>query len=439
MTTPFASHSRIAPPGRTLSPADAAGLVDEAVAPADFQNQRVLIIVPDGTRTAPLGPVFRRLFERIGAVTRAFDVMIALGTHQPMTEDAILQRLEISRAERDSIYRNVQLLNHQWDNTSQLALVGTLSEQDTNEITGGLFSMEVPVHINRAALDYDALFIIGPVFPHEVVGFSGGNKYLFPGIAGPQILNFFHWLGAVLTTPKIIGNAINPVRQVVDRAAALLKKPKFNFALVVEKHGLAGLFFGTPEQAWRSAVELSRQKHIVYKDHPYHTILAQAPVMYDEIWTAGKCMYKLEPVLADGGELIIYAPHITEFSVTHGKHIEEVGYHCRDFFLKQWDKFRDRPWGVLAHGTHVFGLGQYDENVEKPRARVTLATSIPQDRCLTVNLGYRDPASLNPSDFMNREHKGILFVPNAGETLFRLQNPPAWALPDPSPTGQGAP
>jgi len=56
------------------------------------------------------------------------------------------------------------------------------------------------------------------VFPHEVVGFSGGNKYLFPGVGGPQILNFFHWLGAVVTNPMIIGNKWTPVRKVVDRA-----------------------------------------------------------------------------------------------------------------------------------------------------------------------------------------------------------------------------
>ena len=67
--------------------------------------------------------------------------------------------------------------------------------------------------------------------------------------------------------------------------------------------------------------------------------------MYDELWIAGKCMYKLEPVVADGGELIIYAPHVDEISVTHGKHIEEIGYHCRDYFLKQWDQFKHLPVG----------------------------------------------------------------------------------------------
>jgi hypothetical protein len=149
--------------------------------------------------------------------------------------------------------------------------------------------------------------------------------------------------------------------------------------------------------------------------------------MYDELWTAGKCMYKLEPVLADGGELIIFAPHLSEISRTHGKNIAAVGYHCRDYFLKQWDRFKDRPWGVLAHCTHVFGLGEYEEGIEKPRARVTLAAQVPEADCRALNLGFRDPSTIRLEDYANREAEGILLVPKAGEILYRLKHPPAWA------------
>jgi hypothetical protein len=138
-------------------------------------------------------------------------------------------------------------------------------------------------------------------------------------------------------------------------------------------------------------------------------------------------MYKLEPVLTDGGELIIYAPHITEVCVAHGKTLHEIGYHCRDYFVKQWDKFKDYQWGVLAHSTHVYGQGTYENGVEKPRARVTLATGIPEAECRQINLGYRDPKTINSQDFANREDEGILLVPKAGEMLFHLKHPPEWA------------
>jgi nickel-dependent lactate racemase len=275
--------------------------------------------------------------------------------------------------------------------------------------------------------DYDQVIIIGPVFPHEVVGFSGGNKYLFPGVSGPQILNFFHWLGAVVTNPKIIGHKWTPVRKVVDRAGAMVPVDKLCFCLAVEGTKLAGLFAATPEAAWDAASDLSRQLHVNCKEHPFHTILSCAAPMYDELWTGGKAMYKLEPVLADGGELIIYAPHIKEICVSHGKTLLEVGYHCRDYFLKQWAKFKHHPWGVLAHSTHVFGLGTYENGVETPRARVTLATGISAEICQRINLGYRDPKSIRVEDYAHREHEGVLLVPKAGEMLYRLKNPPPWA------------
>jgi len=190
---------------------------------------------------------------------------------------------------------------------------------------------------------------------------------------------------------------------------------------------LAGLCAGSPESAWDRASDLSRKVHIAHKEKPFKMILSCAPPMYDELWTAGKCMYKLEPVLADGGELIIYAPHLREVCVTHGSHIEEVGYHCRDYFLKQWDRFKNVPWGVLAHSTHVRGIGTFENGVERCRARVTLATQIPPEKCRRINLGYRDPSSIRKEEFANREEEGILFVPKAGEMLFQLQHPPQWA------------
>ena len=403
-------------------------IVRRACPPGDYRNKRVLLVVPDGTRTAPIGAVFRALFGQIGSVTKSFDVLIALGTHQPLSEAAICRRLEISEAQRRETYARVGFFNHVWDDPAALKQIGSLARSEVSALTGGLFTMEVPVEINRRVFDYDQVIIIGPVFPHEVVGFSGGNKYLFPGISGPQILNFFHWLGAVVTNPMIIGNKWTPVRQVVDRAAAMLKIDKLCFCLVVGPgNSLLGFYAGTPETAWDQASQLSARVHITYKERPFHTILSCAPPMYDELWTAGKCMYKLEPVLADGGELIIYAPHLSQICISHGDHIERVGYHCRDYFLKQWDKFKDVPWGVLAHSSHVRGIGTFENGLERCRATVTLASRIPEETCRRINLSYRDPKTIRTAEFANREEEGILLVPKAGEMLFKLNHPPAWA------------
>lgn len=411
-----------------LTNAEIQSIVARALPAADYTGKRVLLIVPDGTRTAPVGAMFKAVHTQIGAVTRHLDILVALGTHPPMSEEAICGRLEITLEERRARYAGVRFFNHEWDNPAALREVGVIPAPDIAALTDGLFSMDVPVEVNKLVFDYDQVIIIGPVFPHEVVGFSGGNKYLFPGVGGPKILNFFHWLGAVCTNPMIIGSKWTPVRKVVDRAGALVGVDKRCFALVVAPDkSLRGLFFGTPEQAWDQASELSRALHITTVPRPFHTVLSCAPLMYDELWVAGKCMYKLEPVVADGGELIIYAPHVREISVTHGRLIEEVGYHCRDYFLKQWERFKHYPWGVLAHSTHVRGIGTFENGIERCRIRVTLATGIPEATCRKINLGYRDPASIRIEEFTGRESEGILHVPKAGEMLYRLTQPPAWA------------
>ncbi len=386
----------------------------------DFRGRRVLMIVPDNTRTAPLSVLFPALRNLLRPVTKSLDVLVALGTHPPMPQEKIRAMLGIAE---DDPCMDVGLFNHAWDNPSELATIGTLTAAETREISDGVLSMEVPVQINRRILDYDVALVVGPVFPHEVVGFSGGNKYFFPGISGPELLNFFHWLGALITNVGIIGVQDTPVRGVVDRAAKLVPLERRCLAFVVSTDATPyGMFYGTPEEAWRGASELSGRVHIKRHAKPYRQVLSCAPPMYDELWVAGKCMYKLEPVVADGGELIIYAPHMKEISVTHGSNIEHVGYHVRDYFTKQWDRFKHLPWGVLAHSTHVRGTGTFENGIERPRVQVTVASQIPREVCERINLGYRDPDSIDVESFADREDEGVLLVRKAGEHLYRLQD-----------------
>jgi nickel-dependent lactate racemase len=390
----------------------------------DFAGQKILLIIPDATRTAPLPLLFDALFREVRPHCASLDVMVALGTHPPMSDTQIAKLLGIDETERRRLFYQMQVFNHEWDRPERLLTLGILTKQQTEELSNGLLSLEVPVQINSRIEDYDLLLVLGPVFPHEVVGFSGGNKYFFPGIGGPDILNFFHWLGALITNAEIIGVKQTPVRRVVDAAAAMIRQKRRAITFVVSSDcSLHGLFYGTPEAAWNEAADLSGRLHIKRCERPFQQVLSCAPPMYDELWVAGKCMYKMEPIVADGGELIIYAPHLHEISVTHGKSIEQVGYHVRDYFTKQWDRFKDIPWGVLAHSTHVRGSGTYENGVELPRVRVTLASGISEETCRRINLGYRDPATIDVETFANREDEGILLVRKSGEYLYRLSPP----------------
>jgi len=400
-----------------------ARLAKEGLARLPVDGRRLLVIIPDGTRTMPMPLMFDTLERELGHRVAALDYLVALGTHSPMS-DAQLAR-HVGQAVVDGKAGNRRILNHRWDDPATFVKLGEIPAHDVRDLTRGRLNQTVPVALNRLLIEYDHVLICGPVFPHEVVGFSGGTKYLFPGVAAPDIIHFTHWLGALITSYEVIGTMDTPVRAVIDRAASLLYTPLSLLALVVTHDGVAGLFCGDPHETWREAATLSSRRHVIWVDKPFERVLAIMPRMYDDLWTAAKGMYKIEPAVADGGEVVIYAPHVTEVSYVHGKLLDEVGYHCIDYFLSQWERFKHYPGGILAHSTHVRGLGKYDAScgLETPRIRVTLATGIPRERCERINLGYLDPATVNPDEW---QRPGWLVVPRAGEMLYRVGQPPAW-------------
>lgn len=394
-------------------------------------GQRVLVIVPDHTRSVPLPLLLEALLEGL-ADADAIDILIALGTHPPLSRAAIIGLVgeRVSAATRDpGVGRpSVTVDNHRWRDDRVLATIATITEAQIVEIAGGAWheslAGDLPVRINRAVLDHDHVIIVGPTFPHEVVGFSGGSKYYFPGVSGPEMIDVSHWLGALGGVVATIGHRDTPPRRLVDLAASHVPTPTTLVAAVVHGAGdLDALVIGDLRDAWRVAVDQSVRRHIVTLDAPVHQVLSTAPPMYDELWTAAKAMYKLEPVLAEGAELILHAPHLDQVSRVHGREISEVGYHVLPYFLGQWDRFAHHSRAVLAHSSHLRGAGTYRDGVETPRFTVTLASRIGPDTCAALGLGHQDPATIDPTAFHGRLDEGVLWVPRAGETLYRLADP----------------
>jgi nickel-dependent lactate racemase len=387
-----------------------------------FTGQRILVLIPDHTRTLPLPELFKITVDALHDAHQV-DFMVALGTHPPLNEEQLCKLVGITPPEKASTYRHIGLFNHDWQNPDALVEIGKLTRDQVQAIAGEYWHEslggDAPIRINRLALEYDHIIILGPVFPHEVVGFSGGAKYLFPGISGAEMINVTHWLGALITILEMIGIKQTPVRDMIHAAAAMVPTPITLVALVVDGYDLAGIFIGDYREAWSAAADLSSERHIVWLDEPVQSVLSVAPPMYDELWTAAKAMYKMEPVIADGGEVIIYAPHLDEVSFVHGKYIYDIGYHVRDYFLKQWDTFRHVPAGVIAHSTHLKGSGTFDNGTEKPRINVTMATAISEDDCKTLNLGYLPHSDIHPEKWQNS--KDCIYVPKAGEMLYRLR------------------
>ena len=399
-----------------------------------FDGRSVCVLVPDGTRTCPMPLLLRAVHGALHGRVSRLTVLVALGTHAPMGEEALGRHLGFTPGDSEATYPGTTVVNHEWGRPETFVDLGTIPAARVAELSEGRLDLEVPVLLNRAVVEHDVALVVGPVLPHEVVGISGGNKYFFPGVGGQRIIDVSHWLGALITSAEIIGTTdITPVRALIDDGAALIPAETLALCVVtaeveeagavgspVPSSGLHAIAFGETRASWASAAQVCAATHVTYLDAPVRRVLSVVPAMYGEIWTAAKGFYKVEPVVADGGEVVLYAPHVREFSSTHPE-IEEIGYHCRDWFVAQWDRFAHVPWGVLAHSTHLRGAGTYDPatGAETLRVDVTLATGIPEDVCRAANLGYLDPASVDVDAF--RADPDTLVVPRAGERLFRLR------------------
>ncbi|MFP5345689.1 MAG: lactate racemase domain-containing protein [Actinomycetes bacterium] len=407
---------------RVLGDDEVRQFVAEQLAGADLDGRSLCVIVPDATRSCPLPMLFDAVHGAVHGRVSKLTVLVALGTHAAMHPPELARHLGYTEGDLDARYPGTTVLNHEWWDAHTFVNLGHISGSRVRQLSGGLLDVGVDVRLNRAVVEHDVTLIVGPVFPHEVVGFSGGNKYFFPGVAGQEVIDLSHWLGALITSARIIGTTgTTPVRALIDEAASLIPSQTMALCVVAESGTgkLHSASFGEPRAAWAAAAEVSAQTHVRYLDAPVRRVLSIIPSKYDDIWTAAKGFYKLEPVVADGGEVILYAQHITQISAMHPE-IDEIGYHCRDFFVKQWDRYKHLHWGVLAHSTHLRGAGTYDEvNGERLRVTVTLATSIPASTVRHANLNYLSPADVDLAAM--EADADTLVVPQAGEVLFRLR------------------
>jgi nickel-dependent lactate racemase len=377
---------------------------------------RVLGIIPDKTRT--FSPqVVHEILAACQDTGYQFDFLIATGTHAAMTDAESAYFLK--SAGHEDLFRNAAIANHSTD-PAHLISLGTLEESTVRELSTGLLTEAVPVRMNRLALDYDLLVVIGPVFPHEVIGMSGGWKYFFPGISGAELIDHSHWLGALLGITNVIGRSETPVRRLVEKAAdfVLAKRPVTCFSLVLSPRGLHGLYHGDPIESHRAAARLSREVNVVWTDRRYKRVVAECPTKYDELWTGGKLAYKTQEVVEKGGQIVLHAPHLDLIAPQHPE-VEKIGYHCLNYFTGQWNRFKNIERSSLAHSTHVSGPGVYENGVETLHARRVLASKISAEHCASINLDYMPPESI---DFTRHtpfgESDDTLWVPQAGEQLY---------------------
>jgi lactate racemase len=414
-------------PDLDLSPGELRAILEQGlqgIAP----GARVLAIIPDKTRDDNTDILFPFAAEILAArKVERFDALVAQGTHMPMTEAE--KRAKIGLPDGTASFGFGQIYDHQWNRPEELVTVGELSADRVSELTGGLLTESVSVNLNRLLGPgiYDAVLIFGATVPHEVAGFAGGAKYFFPGVAGPDLTHATHWLGALASIENVIGRVETPTRHMIEAAADLVPAHIISFNSVVTRDDANhlhthALFAGDFREALRRAAEVSRQVHIKYTGRKYKRVVALLDEHYDELWVGGKASYKLGGIIEEGGELIIYAPHLRGISETHGLLIEKYGYAPLDRVREMVALSTELQanLAVAAHLAHVSYAGQRDETGQViPRYRITMASALDEATCKRVNLGFMDHSLFNREDYEG--DPDTLVVERAGRDLYLAQ------------------
>ena len=388
----------------------------------------MLAVIPDKTRDDNTDILFpfaaQILTERQVA---KFDALVAQGTHVPMTEAEKL--LKIGARDAASVPGLGKIYDHRWDRPEDLVNIGTLSAERVREITGGLLDKAVSLTVNRLLGPgiYDTVLIFGATVPHEVAGFAGGAKYFFPGVAGPELTHATHWLGALATVEGTIGRIETPTRRMIEAAADFIPARVISFNSVVTRDDhdrlrTHALFVGDFREAIRRAAEVSRHVHIKYTGRKYKRVVALLDEHYDEMWVGGKASYRLGGIIEEGGELIIYAPHLHSLSETHGHLIERYGYAPLERVSEMVAQSAELMANlcVAAHLAHVAYAGRRDESGRiVPRYQITLASAIDEATCRRANLGYLDYRNFRREDYEN--DPDTLIVERAGRDLYLVE------------------
>ncbi|HWW77866.1 MAG TPA: lactate racemase domain-containing protein [Pyrinomonadaceae bacterium] len=411
-------------PDLDLTPEELRAIVEQALLTVG-PGARVLAIVPDKTRddnTDVLFPFAAEILKARGA--EQFDALVAQGTHMPMTEEE--KRAKVGLEAGATLPLLGEIFDHQWNDPNELVDLGELSAERVSELTGGLINESVKVNLNRLLAPgvYDTVLILGATVPHEVAGFAGGAKYFFPGVAGPNLTHATHWLGALASIENIIGRVETPTRHMIEAAADLVPARVISINSVVtrgddERLRTHALFCGDFREAFRRAAEVSRQVHIKYTGRKYKRVVALLDEHYDELWVGGKASYKLGGIIEEGGELVIYAPHLRAISETHGLLIEKYGYAPIDRVREMVALSTElrSNLAVAAHLAHVSYAGTRDETGKViPRYKITMASALDEATCRRVNLGFMDHREFRREDY--DDDPDTLVVERAGRDLY---------------------
>jgi len=331
--------------------------------------RNVLIVADDYTRTTPVQIILPRLIKELkksGIRSGGIKILIALGTHRPMSEEEIVNKFG------KEISEQYPMINHSWWDPSQLVHLGQ-TERGT------------PIFVNRISQETDFMIGIGQIVPHRVTGFSGGGNIVQPGICGEETTGKTHWLSAQFKGREILGKIENPVKEEVERVA---EKAGLRWIINTIQDGagrLVVVFAGDPILAYRKGAARSLQVYQAELPQDADIVVADSHPYDSELWLASKGIYASELAVKQGGVVILVSPCPEGISPSHPE-VLEFGYQPFET-VDQW--VRQGKIQKITAAAHLVHVGR----VIKERAKgIMVSRGISKSETERLGLIYaREP------------------------------------------------
>jgi nickel-dependent lactate racemase len=383
-----------------------------------------------------LGPDITRMYSRAGELTymayqyygdKLTDILPALGTHVPMTEEEIKRMYGQTPV---NLFRK-----HNW--RTDIVTLGNVPGEFVKKVTDGKLDYEWPAQVNKLLVEggYDLILSIGQVVPHEVAGMANYNKNIFVGTGGAEGINRSHFIGAVCNMEKIMGRANNPVRKVLNYASDNFAKhlPIVYIQTVVgpdeqRKLHTRGLFIGDDIECFNRASELSLKVNFIMLDEPIRkAVVYLDPHEYKSTWLGNKSIYRTRMAMADNGHLIVMGPGVKEFG--EDKQIDTLirkyGYVGTDKVLAAVKNKADLKANLSAAAHLIHGSSE-------GRFKITYCPGkLTKQEIESVNFEYGDLTHMldiyNPAELQNgintmSDGEKIFFISNPGLGLWAYKN-----------------
>ena len=380
-------------------------------------KKRVLAIPPDFTRFHSFaGQLTQLAYAYYG--DKMVDVLPALGTHTGMTDVQIDKMFTGIPKELFSV--------HDWRN--DVVTIGEVPASFIKEVSENRVDYSWPAQVNKLLVEggHDLILSLGQVVPHEVIGMANYNKNIFVGTGGAEGINKSHFIGAAYGMERIMGRAVNPVRQVLNYASDHFAKdmPILYIQTVVgkDKNGslvVRGLYIGDDMECFEKAAELSLIVNFEMLDKPLKKVVVYLdPSEFKSTWLGNKSIYRTRMALADGGELIVLAPGLKEFGEDReiDRLIRKYGYLTTPEILELTRLNEDLQGNLSATAHLIHGSSENRFSITYCPGNLT------QAEIESVNYNYADLDEMMKRYNPEKLKDGFNRMPD-GEEIFYISNP----------------